>query len=190
MSKETIGVIGAGTMGNGIAQTFAMAGYEVVMQDISDGSLDHGKATIEHSLSRLEKKEKIAPAEAKAALERVRTTTNINELATCDLIVEAIVENIDVKSKVIKQLDDICPPETIFASNTSSISLTKLASASAHPERVIGMHFFNPVPVMQLVEIIRALQTSDDVLREDNGIDQGNREGAEGFQRQLRLCSQ
>jgi 3-hydroxybutyryl-CoA dehydrogenase len=163
MEIEAIGVIGAGTMGNGIAQTFAMAGYDVVMQDISEASLERARANIKNSLSRLQKKDKISADDAKAALGRLKTTTETGAFAGRQLVVEAIVENIEIKSKVIKQLDDICGEDTIFASNTSSISLTRLAAASKAPERVIGMHFFNPVPLMQLVEIIRALQTSDSV---------------------------
>ncbi len=165
MSIESIGVIGAGTMGNGIAQTFAMAGFPVIMQDVSDQALAHGRATIENSLARLQKKEKISAEDAAQALERIVTTTDVGALADRQLVVEAIVENIEIKSKVFKQLDDVCGSDAIFASNTSSISLTRIAAASSSPERVIGMHFFNPVPMMQLVEIIRALQTSDEVCQ-------------------------
>ncbi len=150
-------------MGNGIAQTFAMSGFHVVMQDLNDDALGHGRATIENSLKRLEKKEKITSETAAETLGRISTTTDVGALSDRQLIVEAIVENIEIKSKVLKQLDDVCGADAIFASNTSSISLTRLAAASSSPERVIGMHFFNPVPMMQLVEIIRALQTSDEV---------------------------
>ncbi len=163
MTIESVGVIGAGTMGNGIAQSFAMAGFPVVMQDVSDQALAHGRATIENSLARLAKKEKISGEDAAQALERVATTTDVGALADRQLVVEAIVENIDIKAKLFKTLDEVCGADAIFASNTSSISLTRLAAASSRPERVIGMHFFNPVPLMQLVEIIRALQTSDEV---------------------------
>jgi 3-hydroxybutyryl-CoA dehydrogenase len=160
---EKIGVIGAGTMGNGIAQTFAVAGFDVIMLDLSQQALERARATIAGSLQRLVKKGKMADMAAADALARIGTTTEIAHLADRDLVVEAIVESIDIKSKVIRQLDSLCRPDAIFASNTSSISLTRLASASSHPDRVIGMHFFNPVPIMQLVEIIRALQTSDAV---------------------------
>lgn len=162
-SMVHIGVIGAGTMGNGIAQTFAMAGFQVVMQDLSDAALGRATSAIEGSLSRLTKKEKITEEQARQAFGLITTTTDIKGLKSSDLVVEAIIENIDIKSKVLKQLDELCSAEAIFASNTSSISLTSLASASSRPERVIGMHFFNPVPMMKLVEIIRALQTSDAV---------------------------
>ena len=160
---ERIGIIGAGTMGNGIAQTFAMAGYDVIMQDLSVSALEKGRAAVTGSLNRLVKKGKMPEAVATATLGRIGLTTDLAKLADRNVIVEAIVENIEIKSKLLKQLDGLCSPDAIFASNTSSISLTRLASASSHPNRVIGMHFFNPVPIMQLVEIIRALQTSDEV---------------------------
>ena len=160
---ETIGVIGAGTMGNGIAQTFAVARYDVVLHDLSEAALEKARATISGSLQRIAKKGSISEKDAEDAIKRIKTTTELGDLADSNLIVEAIVESVDVKSKIIRQLDVICATDAIFASNTSSISLTQLASFSAHPHRVIGMHFFNPVPIMQLVEIIRALQTSDEV---------------------------
>ncbi len=163
MSIEQIGVIGAGTMGGGIAQTFAMAGYPVILQDISNQSLEHGLGTIKGSLDRLVKRERMTAEAAAEAVARISTTTTMSDFGDSDLVVEAIVENIEIKSKVLAQLDEICRDDAIFASNTSSISLTKLAAASSKPERVIGMHFFNPVPIMQLVEIIRALQTSGEV---------------------------
>ncbi|WP_108659987.1 3-hydroxybutyryl-CoA dehydrogenase [Acuticoccus kandeliae] len=161
MTIETIGVIGAGTMGNGIAQAFAAAGYSVVLRDLSTEALDKAMGTVRGSLDRLVKKGTVAAGDAEATLARISPTTDISALADRDLIVEAIVERLDVKAAVIKELDAICGERTIFASNTSSISLTSLAAHSAHPGRVIGMHFFNPVPVMALVEIIRALQTED-----------------------------
>lgn len=160
---QKIGVIGAGTMGNGIAQTFAMAGHPVVLQDLSEAALLKARSTIEGSLARLAKKERITPDAAEQTLALIRTTTELGPLESSDLVVEAIVENIEIKANVLGRLDTLCSAETIFASNTSSISLTRLAAASSRPERVIGMHFFNPVPMMKLVEIIRALQTSDAV---------------------------
>jgi 3-hydroxybutyryl-CoA dehydrogenase len=158
-----IGVIGAGTMGNGIAQVCAAAGFPVVLQDLAEPALARARTTMEGSLARQVKKGLIPEADAAAALARIETTTALDRMADRDIVVEAIVEKLEVKTGIIGKLDAICPAETIFASNTSSISLTQLAAASAYPGRVVGMHFFNPVPVMQLVEIIRALQTTDPV---------------------------
>ncbi len=158
-----IGVVGAGTMGNGVAQTFAMAGFPVVIRDLNQAALDRGLKTIKKSLDRMASKEKISAQDAEKALGRIRLTTSMGDFKDCDLVVEAIVENIDVKTKLIQELDGICRPDAIFATNTSSISVTRIAASSSVPSRIIGMHFFNPVPLMQLVEIIRALQTSDEV---------------------------
>jgi 3-hydroxybutyryl-CoA dehydrogenase len=158
-----IGVIGAGTMGSGIAQVCAMAGYPVVMQDLSDAALDRARTSMQGSLARLVKKAALTEAQSAEATARIATATALDQLADCDIVIEAIVERLDVKTGVLKQLDGICRVDAVFASNTSSISLTELAAASTHPGRVVGMHFFNPVPVMQLVEIIRALQTTDPV---------------------------
>lgn len=165
MAREIkrIGVIGAGTMGNGIAQAFAANGYPVALRDIAQPALDHGVATVKNSLGRLVARAKLTQAEADAALQRITPTTAIEDLRDCDLVVEAVLEKFEVKKAVIADLERVCGPQTIFASNTSSISLTKIAATSQHPDRVIGMHFFNPVPMMQLVEVIRALQTSDEV---------------------------
>ncbi|TDR93487.1 3-hydroxyacyl-CoA dehydrogenase family protein [Enterovirga rhinocerotis] len=160
---KQIGVIGAGTMGNGIAQTFAVAGYPVLLQDLSEAALERARKTMESSLGRQVKKGQLSEEAARDALARISADTKLETMADRDLVIEAIVERLDVKAGVLKQLDAICRPDAILASNTSSISLTQLAAASAHPGRVIGMHFFNPVPVMQLVEIIRALQTTDAV---------------------------
>jgi 3-hydroxybutyryl-CoA dehydrogenase len=163
MAIDRIGVIGAGAMGGGIAQTFAAAGYPVMLQDLRAEALDRARTTIGKSLERLAAKGKLSPADAAAALARIETTTEVERMEGRDLVVEAVVENVEIKSTLLQRLDAICGDAAIFASNTSSISLTRLASASSKPERVIGMHFFNPVPLMQLVEIIRALQTSDAV---------------------------
>src|SRR5215472_9727641 len=158
-----VGVLGAGTMGNGIAQSFAAAGYPVIMRDIKPEFLDRGMATIAKSLERLTARGKL-PAEARdAAFGRIRPTTEIKDLAQCDVIVEAVLENYELKAGIIRELDAVCGEQTVFATNTSSISVTQIAAASRHPDRVVGMHFFNPVPMMQLVEVIRALQTSDAV---------------------------
>lgn len=163
MKIERIGVIGAGTMGNVIAQAFAVAGFPVVLQDLSAAALDRARKTVETSLARQVKKATLTVEAAAEATARIATTTDIAAMADRDLVVEAIVERLEVKAGVLKQLDVLCRADAVLASNTSSISLTQLAAASAHPGRVIGMHFFNPVPVMQLVEIIRALQTTDEV---------------------------
>ncbi len=163
---QEIGVVGAGTMGNGIAQTFALSGYRVVLCDISQGALDHGVAAIKSSMARLVSKEKLDAAGADKAFQRIKPTTSLEEFRDCDLVVEAVVERFDVKKAIMGDLDRICREDAILASNTSSISLTRIAAASKAPHRVIGMHFFNPVPVMQLVEVIRAMQTSDEVSAE------------------------
>jgi len=156
-----IGVVGAGTMGNGIAQLFAMAGRQVVMRDLKPQFVDRGMATITSSLDRLASRGKLTAEDRDGALARVKPTIEMSDLADCDLVVEAVLEDYEIKASVLRELDEICAPTTIFATNTSSISVTKLAAVSKDPGRVIGMHFFNPVPLMQLVEIIRAVQTSD-----------------------------
>ena len=163
MQIQRIGVIGGGTMGSGIAQVFAMAGFPVVVQDLADAALDRTLATIRSSLARLVKKGTLTEAKAAEAMALIGTTTTLDIMDDRDLVVEAVVEKLSVKADILKRLDGICRHDAVFASNTSSISLTELAAASSHPGRVIGMHFFNPVPVMQLGEIIRALQTTDPV---------------------------
>jgi 3-hydroxybutyryl-CoA dehydrogenase len=163
MKIENVGVIGAGTMGNGIAQAFAVAGFPVVLNDLAPEALDRAQAAIGKSLAKLAGKGVLTQEAVDATLGRITATTKIEDLAGSDLVVEAVVEKLEVKSAILKKLDGICRADTIFASNTSSIPLTALAAASAHPGRVIGMHFFNPVPLMKLVEIIRALQTEDAV---------------------------
>ena len=156
-----VGVVGAGTMGNGIAQTFAAAGYAVTMRDLKPEFLDRGIATITKSLDRLAARGKLTPENREATLARIKPTTALVDLAGCDIVVEAALENAELKASIVRELDTICGPDTIFATNTSSISVTRIAAASKAPSRLIGMHFFNPVPMMQLVEIIRALQTAD-----------------------------
>ena len=148
---QRVGVIGAGTMGNGIAQTFAVAGFPVVMRDLNQLALDRGLKAIKNSLGRLVAKEKLSAQDREQALGRILATTDLNDVADCDLIVEAVLENLEVKSTVIYDLDRICRPDAIFATNTSSISITRIAAASSSPQRIIGMHFFNPVAIMQLV---------------------------------------
>jgi 3-hydroxybutyryl-CoA dehydrogenase len=162
MSKQKIGVLGAGTMGNGISQTFSLCGYDVVMVDIAQAAVDRGLKTISGSLDRLIKKEKISEADKAGALARIQTSLELSALADCDLIIEAAVEQLDLKLDLFAKLDALARPGTILASNTSSISITRLAAATSRPDRVVGLHFFNPVPLMALVEIIRGLQTSDE----------------------------
>jgi len=159
---DKIGVIGAGTMGNGIAQVSAAAGLEVVMIDVSDAAVQRGIAAVGASLDRLVKKDKLSAADRAATLGRVRGSTEYSDLATLDLVIEAATENLDIKRRIMKQADEIMRPEAILATNTSSISITALAAATSRPERFIGMHFFNPVPLMALVELIRGLLTSEE----------------------------
>jgi 3-hydroxybutyryl-CoA dehydrogenase len=161
--NHRVGVIGAGTMGNGIAQVFAASGYAVTLRDIAPQFLDKGMAAIAGSLDRLISSGKLTSESRDETLARIKPTTELADLADCNVVVEAILENYDLKASVIREIDKICSPKTIFATNTSSISVTQVAAASSRPGRVIGMHFFNPVPVMQLVEVIRALQTTDEV---------------------------
>src|SRR4051794_12349192 len=152
MEIKKIGVIGAGTMGNGIAQVFAQAGFEVMMRDVGQQQVDRGMAAIKKSLAKFAEKGKLTSEEADKALERVSTTTELSDLAGSDLIVEAIFENFDVKAAAFRELDPLLNPDAILASNTSSIDITRLAAVTGRPERFIGMHFFNPVPLMTLVE--------------------------------------
>ncbi|WP_429014240.1 3-hydroxybutyryl-CoA dehydrogenase [Comamonas sp. 4034] len=161
MTIQTVGVIGAGTMGNGIAQTCAVAGLQVVMVDISDAAVQKGLATVGASLDRLIKKEKITEADKAAALARIKGSTSYDDLKAAQLVIEAATENYELKLKILKQVDDLLAPEVLLASNTSSISITQLGAATKRADKFIGMHFFNPVPMMALVEVIRGLQTSD-----------------------------
>ncbi len=160
MTITTVGIIGAGTMGNGIAQACAVSGINVVMVDISDAAVQKGVATVAGSLDRLIKKEKITAADKDAALSRIKGSTSYDDLKAAQIVIEAATENYELKLKILKQVDALVAPEVILASNTSSISITKLAAATSRPDRFIGMHFFNPVPMMALVEIIRGLPTS------------------------------
>jgi 3-hydroxybutyryl-CoA dehydrogenase len=157
---ETIGVVGAGTMGHGIAQVAAVSGLSVVLADVAPEALERGRAGIERSLAKLVEKGRLADDERSAALARIATAGELAALAGADLVVEAVVEKLEVKRRVLAELDGLCRPEAILATNTSSISITKLAAATGRPDRVIGMHFMNPVPLMKLVEVIRGLATS------------------------------
>jgi 3-hydroxybutyryl-CoA dehydrogenase len=169
-----VGVIGAGTMGNGIAQACAVAGLDVAMIDVNQTAVNRGVAAIEASLERLVKKDKVSAADKDAALRRVKGTTDYASLSGCDLIVEAATENVELKLAILRQVEARASKDAIIASNTSSISITALAAVVSSPERFLGMHFFNPVPMMALVELIRGLQTGDATVA-----------AAEGFARRL-----
>ena len=161
---KTIGVIGAGQMGNGIAQVASQIGLDVVMYDISEKALEKGLNTISASCDRFIKKETMTEAEKKVLLSRIKLTTKMSDFANCQLVVEAATENLDLKLKIFSELDKATSPETILCSNTSSISITKIASVTSKPQNVAGMHFMNPVPLMKLVEGIKGLQTSDETF--------------------------
>ena len=160
--SEIIGVIGAGTMGNGIAQTAAGAGFDVIMCDISPEYVERGVANISKSLDRFVKKETMTEDQKTEVLGRIKTTTSLDDLKDCTLVVEAASENFEIKKKIFEDLDRITSSEAILSSNTSSISITKIAAVTKRPDKVIGMHFFNPVPLMKLVEVIRGIATSDE----------------------------
>lgn len=167
---QTIGVIGSGQMGNGIAQVCADKGYKVVLNDISAPALEKAMATIRSSCDRLIKKEAMTEVKKNELLARIQTSTQLGDLKDCDLVVEAATENIELKLKIFKQLDEIAKPSAILCSNTSSISITKIAAATRRPEKVAGMHFMNPVPLMKLVEGIRGIQTSDETFAAVRGL--------------------
>lgn len=162
---KRVGIIGAGTMGNGIVQTFAMCEAEVTMVDVSEDALARGKAAIEKSLGRFIKKGTMDQAQVDAILGRVKTTTAMGDLADAELVVEAASERLDVKQAIFRELDKVCGPDAVLTSNTSSISITTIASATKRPESVVGMHFMNPVPLMKLVEVIRGQASSDRAMQ-------------------------
>jgi 3-hydroxybutyryl-CoA dehydrogenase len=164
MNLKKIGIVGAGTMGNGIAQACAVVGIDALMMDVNAAALEKGVATVSGSLDRLLKKEKITAEQKTAAMAKIKTTSALADLASCDYVIEAATENEALKIKILKDLDAILRPETIIATNTSSISITQLAAATKRADKFIGMHFFNPVPMMALVELIRGLATSDATL--------------------------
>lgn len=164
MGLETIGIIGAGAMGSGIAQACAQSGLSVVLQDINDEAIGRGIKTLTKSLDRLVSKEKITADDQQAIIGRVKTTTSPSDLASTDLVIEAATENEELKLKILQPLSDILRPDAIIATNTSSISITRLATATDRPEKFVGLHFFNPVPVMKLVEVIKGLRTSDETV--------------------------
>jgi 3-hydroxybutyryl-CoA dehydrogenase len=162
MELGKVAVVGAGTMGNGISQALAVAGIDVVMTDIAQAQLERAVATVSGSLERLVKKDKMSAEQKAAALARIRTSTDVGAIKDCGLVIEAATENLPLKLKIFAQLDELAPAGAVIASNTSSISITRLAAATKRPDKVVGMHFFNPVPVMALVELIRGLQTSEE----------------------------
>jgi len=164
MTIAKFGVVGAGQMGGGIAQVAACSGYEVVLFDLNDEALTRGVGAISASLARVVKKEKMTQADADAALNRIQQTTDMSAMADVDIVVEAASEDEDIKKKIFRNLDEVCKPSAILATNTSSISITRIAAVTSRPGQVIGMHFMNPVPMMKLVEVIRALQTEDAVF--------------------------
>ena len=164
MRIKKIAVIGAGTMGNGIAHVSALTGFDTILMDIKDEFMERGLNTIRTNLERQVKKEKISQSDMDGALKLIRTTTVNTDLSDCDLVVEAATENQDIKLNIFKELDQICKNEAILASNTSSISITKIASATNRQNKVIGMHFMNPVPVMKLVEVVRGKKTDDNTV--------------------------
>jgi len=167
---ETIGVIGAGTMGNGIAQTAASSGFDVVMCDIDQAYVDRGLQNIGKSLDRFVKKETMTVEQKDEVLGRIKTTTSLDDLKSCALIVEAATENFEIKKQIFEKLDQITSADAILSSNTSSISITKIAAVTKRPDKVIGMHFFNPVPLMKLVEVIRGIATSDETYAKVKGL--------------------
>lgn len=165
MEIKKIGVLGAGVMGNGIAQTFAQAGYQVIMRDIEDRFVEGGMKNINKNLTRSVSKERITQEDMNNILSRITGTTKMVDLKDVDFIIEAVIENLDIKKSAYSELEELCKPEVIFASNTSSISITRLGATISKPDKFIGMHFFNPVPVMKLIEVIRGIATSDETTQ-------------------------
>jgi 3-hydroxybutyryl-CoA dehydrogenase len=162
---RTVGVVGAGTMGNGIAQVFAQSGFDVRVYDAAPGAVDRARATIERSLSKFVEKGKLAAADRDATLSRLHPAATLDDFAAVDFVVEAVIEQLDVKHALLSRLDGIVRPEVVLGSNTSSISITRLGAATKRPDKVLGVHFMNPVPLMTLVELIRGQATSDDTMR-------------------------
>lgn len=164
MDIKKLGVVGAGAMGNGIAQLAAQIGYDVVMRDIEDAFVERGMKNIDRFLSKSVEKGKLESKEKDAILGRITGTTDMSRLKDVDFVIEAVIEDLELKKSVFKELDELCRPEVVLASNTSSMSLTEIAAATKRPENVCGMHFFNPVPLMRLVEVIRGYATSDETV--------------------------
>lgn len=164
MEIKTVGVVGAGLMGSGIVEQTAKCGYDVIVREVDEQTLERGRTRIRSSMARAVERGKMSEIDRDAAHALIRGTTNLGDMRDCDLVVEAVIENLELKRDVFRELDRITRPETILTSNTSSVSITALAAVTGRPDRVAGLHFFNPVPVMALVEIVRALETSDDTI--------------------------
>ncbi len=164
MKIGSVGVVGCGLMGSGIAEVCARTGYQVIVREVNDEFLKKGLARIEASMQRGLQRGKLSSAELEAARKRISGTTKLADLDRADFIIEAVVENMDLKKAVFRELDEFCPPQTVFASNTSSLSITEMGSVISRPDRLVGMHFFNPAPVMKLVELVRGLRTSEETL--------------------------
>ncbi len=165
MEIKKVGVIGAGAMGSGIAQVFAQNGFQVVMRDIADEFLQRGMKNIEQGLGRMVAKGKLSEGEKAAILERIKPTLSMADLKDVDFVVEAAIENLDLKKQIFKELDELTRPEVILSTNTSSLSITEIAAVTGRPDKVAGMHFFNPAPVMKLVEVVKGLLTSDETIQ-------------------------
>ena len=164
MNIQVVGVVGCGLMGSGITQVIAMSGFNVVVREVNDQLLDKGMGIIEKSLQKFVEKNQLTEVEKKNTLSRIKRTTAVSDLKNCDLVIEAVTENPPLKKELFAELDRLCPKHAILASNTSSISITEMAAATGRPERFIGLHFMNPVPLMKLVEVIRTIQTADEVF--------------------------
>lgn len=166
MAIRKVGVLGLGIMGSGIAQVCAQAGYDTIARDLTDELVAKGLVSIKNFLNQGVQRGKITQESAAAVLSRIKGTTSIDDLRSCDLLIEAVVEKMDVKKEVLKRIEEICFPQAIFASNTSSLSITEMAAATKRPDRVLGLHFFNPAPLMKLVEVVRTMLTADEVFSE------------------------
>jgi len=177
MDIKKVGIVGCGLMGSGIAEITARAGYDVVVTEVTDDFLKKGISRIEASTQKAVDKGKMADEDRTSLLSRITGTTDLNELASCQLVVEAVIEKMDEKKRIFGELDSICPPETILASNTSSLSITEIASATNRPNRVLGLHFFSPVPVMRLLEVIRTIMADEDII--EVGVEYGKAIGKE-----------
>ena len=165
MEIKKVGVVGCGLMGAGIAQVCAQSGYQVVVSEINDALLNKGMASISSRLAKNVEKGKLSAEDKDSALSRIKGTTNTKDFSDCNLVIEVVIENMDIKQKIFAELDKICPPSTVLASNTSVLSVIDIAAATNRPDKVLGLHFFNPAPIMQMVEVVKTIATSEDTLR-------------------------